>query len=139
VNVRTHVRRSVWALVAVAAAAVLYVARTLEPDARGHGTHEQLGLPPCGFLEWTGIPCPGCGLTTAFAHLARGEVVAAFQANPGALPLFTLTLFAVPFAAAGAATGLRFEPVVVNRTTSRVAVVVVATLILGWVLRVCPG
>jgi hypothetical protein len=139
VNVHAHVRRSVWTLVAAGAGAVLWIARALEPDARGHGTHEQLGLPPCGFLELTGIPCPGCGLTTAFAHLARADVVAAFEANPGALPLFAVTLFAVPFAAAGAVTARRFEPVVVNRTTSRVAILVVAALVLGWVLRVCPG
>src|SRR5690606_27831172 len=46
-------RRIAWLAIATAGAAVLVLARMLEPDARGHGTHEQLGLPPCGFLELT--------------------------------------------------------------------------------------
>jgi hypothetical protein len=132
-------RRVGWLAIASAATAVLWIARVLDPDERGHGTHEQLGLPPCGFLELTGIPCPGCGLTTAFAHLARADLAAAFSANPGAVPLFTLTLLAVPFAAVGVVTARPFEPVIVNRATSRVAILVVAVLILGWVFRACPG
>ena len=71
-------------LVAWAAAlvAVLAVARRLEPDPRGFGTHEQLGLSPCAFRATTGRPCPTCGMTTAFARFARGEVAASWRANP---------------------------------------------------------
>ena len=36
-------------------------------------THQQLGLPPCTFLEVTGVPCPACGMTTSFALLVRGD------------------------------------------------------------------
>ncbi|NBO19844.1 MAG: DUF2752 domain-containing protein, partial [Proteobacteria bacterium] len=42
--------------------------RWLTPDARGLGTHEQLGLPPCGFYLWYGLPCPSCGMTTSWPH-----------------------------------------------------------------------
>jgi uncharacterized protein DUF2752 len=34
-----------------------------------------------------GIPCPGCGMTRAFAHLAKGEWAAAVAAHPLAPPL----------------------------------------------------
>ncbi len=78
------------------ASSVLVLARVLEPAASGVGTHEQLGLPPCGMLVFTGLPCPACGLTTAFAHLARFELALSIHANPLGLPLFLLTLACVP-------------------------------------------
>jgi len=44
--------------------------------------HEQVGpeglpgvvLPPlCLSRQWFGVPCPGCGLTRSFIHLAHGD------------------------------------------------------------------
>jgi hypothetical protein len=61
---------------------VLGVAAWLVPDPAGLGTHRQLHLPPCGFYLYTGIPCPTCGCTTAFALAAHGRLLAAFQAQP---------------------------------------------------------
>ncbi|MBI3464511.1 MAG: DUF2752 domain-containing protein [Planctomycetes bacterium] len=66
---------------AFALAGVLGVARWLEPDQRGYGTHEQFGLPPCAFRVLTGIPCPACGLTTSFAYSVRGQLENAAAAN----------------------------------------------------------
>jgi hypothetical protein len=60
----------------------LVVATRIAPDPAGHGTHEALGLPACGWAATTGAPCPTCGMTTAFAHAVRGEVVASFLAQP---------------------------------------------------------
>jgi len=61
---------------------VLGIAIWLKPDPRGVGTHEQLGGGPCGMLQWTGLPCPTCGMTTAFAHTVRGQWLRAFWAQP---------------------------------------------------------
>ncbi|MCX5660912.1 MAG: DUF2752 domain-containing protein [Planctomycetota bacterium] len=61
---------------------LLAVASRLTPDARGMRTHEQLGLPPCGFAAVSGYPCPTCGMTTAFAHAAHGQIVDAVVAQP---------------------------------------------------------
>ena len=36
----------------------------------------------CLFRRLTGIPCPGCGMTRAFAHLAKGEWAAAWVSHP---------------------------------------------------------
>jgi hypothetical protein len=69
---------------------LLGTAASLEPDPRGFGTHEQLGLPPCGFEDRTGIPCPTCGVTTSFAHFARGQVLEAFRVHAGAAAGFVL-------------------------------------------------
>lgn len=49
-------------------------------------------LPACVFRRFTGIPCGGCGMTTASILLLKGEIVAAFQTNPlGPLALMAAT------------------------------------------------
>ena len=50
------------------------------------------GVELCPFHAWSGLPCPGCGLTHAFRALAHGDLAAAWAANPFGLPLFLLTL-----------------------------------------------
>src|SRR3954468_17308327 len=77
----TPLGRVAWALLGAGAWAVTGVALWLRPDVRGFGTHQQLGLAPCGFSAATGIPCPGCGLTTSFANMAHGHIVNAFGAH----------------------------------------------------------
>lgn len=62
--------------------AMIGVVLALEPDARGYGTHEQLGLPACGAREWFGIPCPACGCTTAVTRLWSGDGFGAFMTQP---------------------------------------------------------
>ncbi len=62
--------------------ALLGVAACLTPDPCGMATHRQLGIAPCGFLESNGFPCPSCGMTTAFAHAAHGELASSFIAQP---------------------------------------------------------
>lgn len=70
---------------------VMVAAALLRPDPRGFGTHEQLGLLPCGFKRMTGLPCPTCGMTTAFAWTVRGEFGAAWQTQPFGMALALLT------------------------------------------------
>jgi hypothetical protein len=82
----TVLGRAVAALVAAGCLGVLLVAAWLRPDARGLGTHQQLGLAACAFQERTGLPCPSCGFTTAFSLFAHGRPLASFVAQPmGAL------------------------------------------------------
>ncbi len=77
-----------------ASVTVLVLAVQLDPDERGFGTHEQLGLAPCAALALTGKPCLSCGMTTAFAALMHGRVVDSFAANPAGMVLCLLTLWA---------------------------------------------
>ncbi|MSR34416.1 MAG: DUF2752 domain-containing protein [Phycisphaerales bacterium] len=73
-------------LLAAALLTPLIVAATLTPDPRGLGTHQQLGLPVCTWPAALGIPCPSCGMTTAFAYAARADLSRAFVTQPmGAL------------------------------------------------------
>lgn len=39
------------------------------------------GEPTCILRILTGLPCPGCGMTRSWVHLAHGDVAAAFEYN----------------------------------------------------------
>jgi hypothetical protein len=69
----------------------------LEPDPRGFGTHQRLGLPECSFQTLFQRPCPGCGMTTCFAHYVRGNWSAAARANPAGVLLAVLCTAAIPW------------------------------------------
>ena len=98
------------ALVAAASVllALLVTAETLTPDVRGHGTHQQLGLPPCTFYLVFQRPCPACGMTTSWAWLLRGEIGHALAANAGGTLLAGLSLIGVPWLLISALRGLWF-------------------------------
>ena len=80
----SRVLLAMWSLCLVAGFAV---ALALEPDPRGYGTHERLGLPGCTFRTIFGVRCPSCGLTTSVAHFVRGHFVAAARSNVAGLLL----------------------------------------------------
>ncbi len=76
------VRRLVGAVVVVCAAAVLGVAAFLDPSPAGLGTHTSLNLPGCTWIAIMDVPCPTCGMTTAFAHAANGDLAASLYTQP---------------------------------------------------------
>jgi hypothetical protein len=88
---------------------VLVLSACLTPSSTGLGTHEQLGLPKCGFLLATGLPCPTCGYTTAFALAAHGRLGAALCTQPAgfvlALAVTALTLVGAYTLVAGVSLG----------------------------------
>jgi hypothetical protein len=85
--------------------ALLAIARWLDPDPAGHGTHRQLGLPPCTFVKLFGKPCPSCGMTTAWAHLVRGQIARAADVNLGGAILGVTAVLASPWLIVSAARG----------------------------------
>lgn len=88
----------VWLLAAsVLLVAGFALARSLQPDGRGYGTHQQLGLPECSVQLLWSRPCPGCGMTTAFAHLVRGQWRAAARANPSGLLVGAVCALLIPW------------------------------------------
>lgn len=75
-------------------AGVTAFAAVLNPDPHLHGTHQQLGLPPCPSVIFFHRPCPGCGLTTSFTAFVHGHWAQAFEAHafgPILYLLFTVT------------------------------------------------
>jgi hypothetical protein len=126
-------------LLAAALLGMLGVARSLRPDPRGRGTHEQLGLRPCGVLAETGRPCPSCGMTTALAWATRGRLGRAWSAHPAGAALALECLAGVPWlllaSARGRAPGGR-------GLGGPLVVAVVATVAFGlaaWSLRLFLG
>jgi len=91
--------RAVALLVGTGAFGVLALASRLEPSPFGLGTHQQLGLPACSWPMAMGLPCPSCGMTTAFAHAARGDLLSSFAAQPfgAVLALATAMVVVVSF------------------------------------------
>jgi hypothetical protein len=80
---------------ALACLGVLVTAARLTPNPAGVGTHSGMGLEGCRFLKRTGVPCPSCGMTTSFAWLVRGNLVASVYVQPmgAALALLTCVAF----------------------------------------------
>ena len=72
---------SVWLTITV-------IAICLTPSVTGHGTHEQLGLPPCPSALLFSRPCPGCGLTTSWTAFVHGQFGASFRAHPFGAALY---------------------------------------------------
>jgi len=73
------------------------VAFRLQPDPRGFGTHQQLGLPPCSFRSLVDVPCPSCGMTTAFSHFVRGHWGQSLRANCSGFLLALICAAQVPW------------------------------------------
>lgn len=115
--------------------AVLAIAMRLEPDSRGFGTHEQLGLPPCQFYQFTGMQCPHCGMTTSFANVVRGRFDSAWRANPLGILLSVMFAVCIPWCLVTAVTGswvLTAEPF---RWFVRGTVGYLILAVVLWVLR----
>ena len=73
------------------------IAGLLNPDPRGYGTHQQLGMPPCTFRFLFGRPCPGCGMTTCFAYFVRGQMLEAMRANLAGVVLAFVCALLIPW------------------------------------------
>lgn len=114
---------------------MLVASAWLTPDPSGHGTHTQLGLPPCGFLWLTGLPCPACGLTTSFAWLAHGHLWASLRAHPLGLPLFVLAVLAIPVCLLGAARAWSLATVLKRGHADRVAYGLLGSAAIAWWIR----
>jgi hypothetical protein len=123
-------------MTACAGIGLFAVAAWLEPDVSGVGTHHQLGLPPCGWITSAGVPCPTCGMTTAFALASDGRLVEAFIVQPAgcalALAAAAATLVAVWVAATGSAIG----GFLLDRIGARTGWIVGGLILFAWLYKI---
>jgi len=103
--------------VALSAVLLLSIAFVLSPSEEGIGTHQQLGLPTCGWILASDIPCPTCGMTTSWTHTVRGNFVA-------------LGGFIT------ATTGFSFQPLLYRFPPSKIFIVVIILSLLAWGFKI---
>ena len=118
---------------------LLAIAAWLSPSQSGLGTHRQLGLPPCTLLDWYGIRCPSCGMTTAWSHLMRGQIVPALRANAGGAMLAVAALVGGPWLLASGIRGRWLETWLAESWLIALAVLILATTLTQWILRLWLG
>lgn len=131
--------RLIGAAVLVGCSTLLALATWLTPNPRGYGTHQQLGFAPCGMLLSTGLPCPTCGMTTAFSYTMHGQWLRAAEAQPGGFILALLTGIAAVFAAYALLTG-RAPPNPARRWSPFLLFsMLMGLLLLGWGWKLFSG
>ncbi|MDZ4755226.1 MAG: DUF2752 domain-containing protein [Phycisphaerae bacterium] len=129
-------RRSAALIVFVGAIALLAMAAWLSPDRSGLGTHHQLGLPPCNWVTAAGVPCPTCGMTTAFAAAADGDLLASLRAQPFGCVLAIATAAAAVVAAFVAATGGGLGGHLLRLVTPRVGWFILVFALAAWLYKI---
>ena len=123
-------------IVALACLSVLMVAAYLRPSEQGLGTHEQLGLPACGWIVAADLPCPTCGMTTAFSHAANGDLYGSIGAQPFGALLAVFTATVVVAAGWTALTGSRLAPFMAGLFGRRIGWFVLGMFIAAWIWKI---
>ena len=119
--------------------ALLALATMLRPSPWGHGTHRQLGLPPCTFEIVFGRPCPTCGMTTSWAYLVRGQGLNACRANTAGTLLGLLALAAAPWLLVSAWQG-NWMGIVPNRNAAAwISIAILVIMLIEWAVRLGGG
>lgn len=133
-RLRTPMFRLTALLTAIIPIALLIVASRLQPSSNGLGTHQQLGLPPCSMRVMFGIRCPGCGMTTSWAHFTRGQWQQSWQVSRGG---FLLAWFSL--AAAGLALQASYRARLPSATTQKTIVAaligIALVILIDWLWR----
>ena len=131
-----RIRRLVGLVVAGGGGLLLGVAARLDPSPDGLGTHEQLNLSTCGWISLMDMPCPTCGMTTAFAHAADGHLLTGFATQPLGLMLAVATAMALLIGLYVAATGSRIGTVLGRLWGPRTGWLLAALVLASWAYKV---
>lgn len=74
--------RAIAGIIAAGSLVILIIAAGLDPLPTQIGTHTQLGFPSCRWVTNLGLPCPTCGMTTAYANVVHGNLREGFLSQP---------------------------------------------------------
>jgi len=125
--------RLIAAVVAAASLTIVLIAAWLEPSPDGVGTHTQiLPLRSCAWIEVAGMPCPTCGMTTAFAHAADGQFLRSFLTQPMGFVLAMLTAMTFWVSVYIAATGSPIARVFARMWRPGVVWIGAALILVSW-------
>jgi hypothetical protein len=92
-------------------------------------------LPLCAVKLFTGIDCPGCGLTRSIAYLTHGQVGRSIDMNPMGIVVALWLAYVLLRAAIGAFRGRQPAPLLRQKTRDRLFMVFVAALIGQWLVK----
>jgi len=91
----------------------------------------------CAFKQFSGVECPGCGLTRCFISMAHGELRQAWRYNSVGVCLFALVLIQLPYRALQIGRlRLGLSEWCLGRLSALVLVGIVLALLGQWVVRV---
>lgn len=119
-----------------AASLLLLVGRLLQPSPGGVGTHEQLGLPSCTFLYFTGIPCPGCGLTTSVAHAAHLHFFESIVTQPFGFVVFLFAALSIPLSVYLIYRRIPYSKLHGFRGKNLVVYLLIALFLISWLYKI---
>lgn len=132
----TRLGRWVSALIFTATMSVLVTAHLLQPSSSGMGTHEQLGLPPCGFQVATNVPCATCGMTTSFSLAAHGQLGTAFLVQPAGAVLALATAAAALISGYALVVGMSLVPLGRRLWQPAVVWTFAGLIVAGWLYKI---
>ncbi len=93
-------------------------------------------LPGCLFHRFTGLDCPGCGMTRAVHAVLHGRLAEAFRCNPVGMLLFPAALVGLGLELAG---WVRGKPLPVGfRLGGRWGWLIAGVVLVFWILRNIP-
>ena len=112
------------------------IAWILTPSEDGLGTHQQMGLPPCNWIVAANMPCPTCGMTTAFSFAAHGNLLESFRTQPLGALLAVATAMVVLVGGWTAVSGSMIAPFFSGLFGKRLLWVVVVLLLVAWAYKI---
>ena len=125
-----HKDRALWVTLGVFALA--FAAYSLREDGRS----SLAWLPSCLFHKYTGLNCPGCGMTRAAEATLHGRFAEAFRYNPVGMILFPLACAGIAFETLG---WVRGKSLPFRLNTGAIGAQVILWIIIAfWVLRNIP-
>lgn len=124
------------ALLCAVLSGVFAVAAVLVPDARGLGTHEQLGLGACPTLSLLHIPCAFCGMSTSFSLMIRGNVLSAILVQPAGALLFVIFIIVMTASVSFAIAGKMPSRIGTQLLSGRIVLASIGIVTVSWVYKI---